>query len=329
MAFTIRSNTAQQPGHNKSIGHNLIDNNGRGQSREMPFCTHSNYHGHTVDTCYKIHGYPPGFRQKPKIFQNPFTVVVVQVSDQNDAEIKSEGGASQLESFFFFQNLNSSQCQQLVTLLTSQLSSVSKPSDHSDQSSSFTAGICLSINLNSSLLSPSLWLIDSGASRHICSNIYAFVSIKSIHNTIVTLPDHTSIPIHFCGDVRINSALLLKDVLFIPQFKFNLISVSFLTLTSPLTVHFFPDQFVIQDLPCKKMIGKGNRVEDLYVLDVNNSVSSSVHVNSVSHSTSLQLWHNRLGHLFDKCLDIMKGQLQCNHLSRVTLCYIFPLAKQK
>ena len=109
--------------------------------------------------------------------------------------------------------------------------------------------------------------------------------------------------------MRINSSLLLKDVLYIPQFKFNLISVSSLTLTSPLTVHFFPDHFVIQDLPCKKMIGKGNRVEDLYVLDTNNSIFSSVHVQSVSHSTSLQLWHNRLGHISDKCLDAMKSHL--------------------
>lgn len=29
-------------------------------------CTHCGYNGHTVETCYKIHGYPVDFIQKPK-----------------------------------------------------------------------------------------------------------------------------------------------------------------------------------------------------------------------------------------------------------------------
>ena len=105
MAFAVKSNTGQRTGYNKSTGHNLMDNNGRTQRRERPFCTHCNYHGHTVETCYKIHGYPPGFRQKPKSIQNSFPAVVGQVSDHNDAKNKSEGGAGHLENFF--QNLNS------------------------------------------------------------------------------------------------------------------------------------------------------------------------------------------------------------------------------
>lgn len=32
------------------------------QSR--PICSHCGYNGHTVDKCYKIHGYPPGFKHK-------------------------------------------------------------------------------------------------------------------------------------------------------------------------------------------------------------------------------------------------------------------------
>ncbi|KAL5575080.1 hypothetical protein UlMin_016779 [Ulmus minor] len=32
--------------------------------KDKPICTHSGFFGYTVDKCYKIHGYPPGFKQK-------------------------------------------------------------------------------------------------------------------------------------------------------------------------------------------------------------------------------------------------------------------------
>ena len=31
--------------------------------KERLFCTHCQYHGHIVEKCYKLHGYPPGFKQ--------------------------------------------------------------------------------------------------------------------------------------------------------------------------------------------------------------------------------------------------------------------------
>ena len=70
MAFALKSNTAQRANNpsQTSRGQNFMDNNGRGQRKERPFCTHCNYLGHTIDKCYKLHGYPPSFRQKPRNF---------------------------------------------------------------------------------------------------------------------------------------------------------------------------------------------------------------------------------------------------------------------
>ena len=77
--------------------------------------------------------------------------------------------------------------------------------------------------------------------------------------------------------------LILKNVLFIPQFKFNLLSVSALTNGSKLIINFLHDCFIIQDINSQRMIGKGLKFEDLYVLDTTtlNSVSTSC-VNNVS-----------------------------------------------
>ena len=38
--------------------------------KERPFCTHCNMSGHTVEKCYKLHGYPPGYKPKGKQIAN-------------------------------------------------------------------------------------------------------------------------------------------------------------------------------------------------------------------------------------------------------------------
>ena len=40
-------------------------NKGNGK-KERPFCTHYNMLGHTIEKCYKLHGYPLGYKPKGK-----------------------------------------------------------------------------------------------------------------------------------------------------------------------------------------------------------------------------------------------------------------------
>lgn len=39
---------------------------GNYKKKDRPFCTHCNYHGHSNDKCYKIHGYLPGYKQRQR-----------------------------------------------------------------------------------------------------------------------------------------------------------------------------------------------------------------------------------------------------------------------
>ncbi|KAG7944752.1 hypothetical protein I3843_15G119400 [Carya illinoinensis] len=34
--------------------------------KDRPYCTHCGLSGHTIDKCYKIHGYPPGYKPKSR-----------------------------------------------------------------------------------------------------------------------------------------------------------------------------------------------------------------------------------------------------------------------
>ncbi|KAL5821159.1 hypothetical protein ACOSQ3_023041 [Xanthoceras sorbifolium] len=137
-------------------------------------------------------------------------------------------------------------------------SSVKDSNDREASHTSYPTGICFSVSLSDIFSSNHLWIVDSGATRHICSQLQAFISLKAIHHVTVTSPNHVKIPVQFAGDIRLSSNLVLKDVLFVPQFKINLISVSALISGSSLTVQFLNDCCVIQEILTKKMIGRGD-----------------------------------------------------------------------
>ena len=78
------------------------------------------------------------------------------------------------------------------------------------------------------------------------------------------------------------------------------------------------------------MIGRGKRLEDLYIFDINDvmmSTSVSVaHINKIS----AKLWHNRLGHISNKCLDALRSQIHClDKYPSHDPCCIYSLAKQR
>ncbi|XP_075663313.1 uncharacterized protein LOC142632877 [Castanea sativa] len=56
-------------------------NKGNGR-KERPFCTHCNMQGHTIDKCYKLHGYPPGYKPKGKSDANQVSCNYVNGADR-------------------------------------------------------------------------------------------------------------------------------------------------------------------------------------------------------------------------------------------------------
>ena len=66
---------------------------------------------------------------------------------------------------------------------------------------SFTAGTYAVNNYDSFSSSNSIWIIDLGASRHICADRSSFPTLKQFHNSTVTLPNHTIIAVHFHCDI--------------------------------------------------------------------------------------------------------------------------------
>ena len=133
----------------------------------------------------------------------------------------------------------------LSSHLISSVKAYDPSTEASDPSTSYSTGICSSISHNSVFSPKQCWIIDSGASRHICSQANFFKFLELVTCSIVTLPNNAKILVCLSGDVQRTSNLLLKNVLFVPQFHFNLLSVSAFVANSNLSVSFFLDYFLI------------------------------------------------------------------------------------
>ena len=62
LAFLARNDSSKRTGYDAQF----LTNN-RGQKKERPLYTHCNFHGHTIEKCYKLHGYPLGYKPKPML----------------------------------------------------------------------------------------------------------------------------------------------------------------------------------------------------------------------------------------------------------------------
>ncbi|KAL5542038.1 hypothetical protein UlMin_009748 [Ulmus minor] len=224
----------------------------------------------TGTMAFAIHGYPPGYKFK---INNNSNAAALQVSASDDRPDQSSPFAS------FVQNLSSNQYQQLMSMFSTHLTNPTKVNNGPNSSqSNYLAGMCFSVSLNPIFSSNQLWIIDSGATRHICSQTNAFISLHPICRGLI------------------------------------------------LQLNLYGHQQ--SDLSTKRMIGRGDKVQDLYILNVHclNSISHAF-VNNVS----AHIWHNRLGHISFKRLDSLKDQLKCDvtRLHKSDPYYICPLAKQR
>ncbi|KAL5557346.1 hypothetical protein UlMin_039582 [Ulmus minor] len=95
---------------------------------EKPTYAHCGYLRHTIDKCYKLHDYPPGFK-----FRNSnsmgntgkYSPVNQNRPMANQTGTSSDQGDDSTDQTSSVSSLSSSQCQQLIALLSNQLSSTS------------------------------------------------------------------------------------------------------------------------------------------------------------------------------------------------------------
>ena len=226
--------------------------------KERPLCTHCNMLGHTMDKCYKLHGYPPSYKQKGKFNAN-------QVSYPQGTAVENSSIAStqcpitkaqceQLLALFNF-GIDQGQNHHVASVSTSGsvsglttkaygvpiATSVPSPSAHNnsnfmDTVLGTTSSLFFKPTLQHSIFSAKVvdkegfhttdWVINTGATDHMVHSVTCFTSITTILNTHVNFPNGEIALVTHIGTVRISKKLTIYNVLCVPSFSFILISVS-------------------------------------------------------------------------------------------------------
>jgi len=128
------------------------------------------------------------------------------------------------------------------------------------------------------------------------------------------------------GSLPLNSVYHLHNVLCVPTFKVDLISISRLTRGLNCSITFFPYWCILQDLATRRMIGLGKQHDGLYYL---SALAKKTPVNTYSSPTkqpscnltisSTDLWHHRLGHASSSRLSFIARNYLNFRLSQIML----------
>ena len=130
------------------------------------------------------------------------------------------------------------------------------------------------------------WINDTRATDHIVHFVLVFSSITSVSNSFVYLPNGEKVLVTHIGKIHLTATLILTDVLCVPSFTFNLISISKLNKSQYCYLIFLGSFCFIQDLALWSTMGLGREQNGLYLLDNKykdlSSIPASTHYHSVS-----------------------------------------------
>nr|XP_016464025.1 PREDICTED: uncharacterized protein LOC107787023 [Nicotiana tabacum] len=264
--------------NNAGSGYNFFGGNNHSVSnyrsrKDSLHCDYCNFKGHTRENCYKLHGYPSDFKSKKKggfgtanfVQGNTGNYPSETLSSSNTGQAGSTvnfAGISQMQQTNqSFQagipQFTQEQYNQILQLLGKQTEC---------SGSAITACMPSCADITEILTK---WIVDSGASSHMVNRYNLLTNAKAISND----KGKSALPTGSIAKIRhIGSAYLLKDlnvsnVMHIPDFKFNLLSVSKLTKEMKWVVMFFPDFFIFQELFSGQVRGIDREKDGLYVFN--------------------------------------------------------------
>lgn len=197
--------------------------------------------GDWVQKCFQLHGYPLGH---PKAKMN---------LGSNSNRYKGFSAANQVSEADEGRPvvaLSEAQLKQLLSLLNNQ--------DEDKANTVRKPGLSKVASHNR--------IIDSRVTDHITSSFKLLLKDKNCSLPPVLLPSREKSNIVAKGSLPLNFVYSLHDVLSVPTFKVDLISVSHLTRGLSCSVTFFPYWCILQDLATRGTIGLGKQRNGLYYL---------------------------------------------------------------
>lgn len=170
------------------------------------------------------------------------------------------------------------------------------------------------------------WLLDSGATHHMTSDLNNLAMHQPYSgDDAVLIGDSSGLPITHAGSLSFPSTsrnLNLTNVLCVPNIAKTLISIYRLCNANKVSVKIFPASFQVKDLNSGLPLLHGKTKNELYEWPVSPSTIKSFFASS-QPKLSPVTWHNRLGHPSSSILKtiISNSFLACSQsVPQTTLC---------
>ncbi|XP_050211723.1 uncharacterized protein LOC126661884 [Mercurialis annua] len=319
------------------IGPTNFKKNSYFNSKKQQQCSYCGFTNHTVDICYKKHGYPPGYQ-----FRNKSSNMVNQVdinsgnqsyggSGKNFISENTQSDFSRADNGNMQFPFTQEQYAKIMSMIQPNGEGSSSPNHVNALSVTFkpdfTTGNITHTCLQTATNIHDNWIVDTGATYHIICSLDLFDTFKPINDVKVNLPNGQQVTVSHIGEVKLTESLVLHDVLYVPVFSFNLISTSKLTNNLQICLLFHDSLCYIQDIIKWRMIGLAKKRNGLYQLEIKKFLVCKK-VFSVSNA-SKSLWHLRLGHLSNarlKTLQEIDSSISCSSSDECDTCHF---SKQK
>ncbi|KAK9676691.1 hypothetical protein RND81_11G093700 [Saponaria officinalis] len=232
-------------------------------------CHHCNKKGHVKDRCFKLH---PELLQQ---MQQQRAKLLPGGSKYSAKHVESDNFADTPMDFSSNSDSQKKIDLALVLALYQEILKMAYGSSSQNQYHNITDSVVNFASKNtvakvftcmsSTIGCKSHWIVDSGATDHMTYCKQLFVSYKVLPRPIsVGLPDGSVKNVTLTGDIIIHPKIHLKDVLYLPDFKHNLLSVQRLLSTTGHAMLFDAKTCMLQDHVTKQVIAEGHREDGLY-----------------------------------------------------------------
>ena len=166
------------------------------------------------------------------------------------------------------------------------------------QTSTSTANLASTLGTHVFLASRLSWVIDLRASAHMTRtpSTLSSLTLTTVYPPI-SIADGCSCSVKGYRSTKPTPSLTLHNILYVPGFPTNLLSISTITHTLNCVAIFYPFYYVFQDLRTDQRIRLGHENgREIYEL-VSDTPSSRLLTLFLSSSTTSSIsWHRRLSH---------------------------------
>jgi hypothetical protein len=219
-------------------------------NRKPLHCSYCDRGHHVRETCWKLNGYPP---EHPKHASNKSNQGRTHFKHNNSHQSSANNVKESLvmqEVPSVTNGLSDLQIQQILSIMQG----IGTTQTTNPKANAAASGLL------QTLLRLHQLIIDNGATDHITSSLTLLVNnSKNTFLPPVAMPSGEQAPITSIGNLPLNYAVTLQNVLGVPSFKVDLMSMSRVTRDLNCLVTFFPHWCILQDLTTRMTICLGEQ----------------------------------------------------------------------